>query len=370
MIPLQLHARVTGPQVPFVVRLKSAADRHSGTDGILLRDQRDAFLIDQWPDHLAFSFAGGKFELFGASEADVAGDILLVDPHRSIAQRLIRARSPHNTLLVTEQCDQLCVMCSQPPKKTHVDLFGYFASAVELAPQSMSVGLSGGEPTLHKHELFAFLQRAHTARPDLTFHVLTNAQHFDWSDLPFLRDSARWGICWGVPIYAASEADHDAIVGKSGAFRRLLDSLSVLVQAGAEIELRTVVMQNNAQELPRLARFVATHLSSVAVWAIMQLENAGYARNAWRQLFYDNSQSFDCIAEAIDIARARGLSVSLYNFPRCTVAPGYRDLAVRSISDWKQRYLAVCEECRERPACAGFFEWYPEKDGFKGIAAL
>jgi len=31
----------------------------------------------------------------------------------------------------------------------------------------MTIGITGGEPTLYKEELFSFLQRALAARPDL-----------------------------------------------------------------------------------------------------------------------------------------------------------------------------------------------------------
>ncbi|MBL7373277.1 His-Xaa-Ser system radical SAM maturase HxsC, partial [Escherichia coli] len=83
----------------------------------------------------------------------------------------------------TERCDQLCVMCSQPPKKTHVDRFALFEQACLLAEPDSVIGISGGEPTLYKAELLGMIERVLTARPDLAFHVLTNGQHFQSEDI-------------------------------------------------------------------------------------------------------------------------------------------------------------------------------------------
>lgn len=92
-------------------------------------------------------------------------------------ERLLRSDSPHNTFLVTERCDQLCVMCSQPPKKTHVDRFVLLEEACLLAKPGELIGISGGEPTLYKGQLLGMLGRVLHAREDLQFHVLTNGQH-------------------------------------------------------------------------------------------------------------------------------------------------------------------------------------------------
>jgi MoaA/NifB/PqqE/SkfB family radical SAM enzyme len=141
----------------------------------------------------------------------------------------------------------------------------------------------------------------------------------------------------------------------------------LMARAGLAIELRTVAMRPNADALPELARFVAAHLPFVSVWAIMQLENIGFARKNWDGLFFDNSAAFGPVGAAIDIARAKGLNVSLYNFPLCTVPPAYRQVAAASISDWKRRYLGFCDNCELKSSCGGFFEWYPERRGFSRL---
>lgn len=305
--------------------------------------------------------------LTGVAPEEIEGDVLLLQPERGIVQRLIRARSPHNTFLVTERCDQLCLMCSQPPKKTHVDMFAHFSAAAMLAPEHATIGLSGGEPTLYKAELFRFLDLALTLRPDLKFHVLTNGQHFDEADIDFLSSEPARRILWGVPLYSTVPATHDRIVAKSGAWDRLMSGLSVLCRAAAPLELRTVVLQDNIENLPDLAAFIATHVPFADPWAIMQLENIGFAKNRWTDLFVDHSRDFAPIARALDFARLKGIPTTLYNFPLCTVPTPYRRFAPSTISDWKRRYDDRCEGCIGRKQCGGFFEWHPFDKSYERI---
>ena len=362
MIPLRIRAEADATH-PFVVRLVSG----SGSTRACVPDPRDAVLASDGGECLAYQTSNGGLRLYDAAATDIDGDVLLVVPEGKIAHRLIRARSSHNTLVVTEQCDQLCVMCSQPPKKHHRDLFAYFEQAVRLAPPNAGLVISGGEPTLYKEQLFAFLVGALADRPDLHFHILTNGQHFEAGDVDLLRALPRDHVLWGIPLYSTLPAEHDEIVAKAGAFEQLTTAFAILGRAGAAIELRTVVMRGNVERLPQLARYVATHLPFVSVWAIMQLENIGFARMNWASIFCDSSVAFESIGAAVDIATGRGVSARLYNFPLCTVPIAYRTAAVASISDWKRRYLDRCDGCTVRATCGGFFEWYPEKRGFARV---
>ncbi|WP_323038896.1 His-Xaa-Ser system radical SAM maturase HxsC [Gemmobacter sp.] len=358
MMQLRLRSDCDPALSPFVTRI---------ADGVP-QCAEDAILTSSEAGVLTYQAPHTNFQLRDVSPAEIAGDVLLIEPRRRIAHRLIRAASRHNTFLITEQCDQLCLMCSQPPKQHHEDMFGYYLSAAQLAPPGTQIGLSGGEPLLHKKGLFDFIDAASAARGDLNFHILTNGQHFDAGDLPWLRKH-RERLLWGVPLYSSDPTTHDEIVGKPGAFARLSPNLALLGLAGAALELRTVVLRQNAPSLPGLADFITRHLPFAATWAIMQMERIGYGRMNWTRCFFDSSSDFASIGTAIDLMRARRQNVSLYNFPLCTVPRAYQDLAARSISDWKQKYLESCASCNLRMRCAGFFEWYREEDGFMEIGA-
>jgi His-Xaa-Ser system radical SAM maturase HxsC len=345
---------------PFVVRLCSAANDHSVTDAVL---------VGEGDGRTLYSSQSGLFEIVGVGSEELDHDVVLVSPSTNRAERLIRAHSAHNSLLVTERCDQLCVMCSQPPKKTHVDRFSALTEAALLAPPDCVIGITGGEPTLYKEQLLQMLERVIGARPDLRFHVLSNGQHFDEADAQRLRNPIYRRVQWGIPIYASTTDLHDEIVGKSGAFARLQESFAHLIFAGASVELRTVLLSTNFEELPALARYVVSRLRFVDVWSIMQLENIGFARNRWLELYVDHSRNFGPIGEALSLAVLHGVNARLFNFARCTVPAPFREYAPASISDWKRRYADACAGCSERGRCSGFFEWHPDPNAV-GVTPL
>lgn len=359
MIPRVLRA-TTDADEPFVVRLRNAANDCSDDDAVLIGGESHRPL---------YSGRSGLLEVEGVTALELDGDVILVTPKSQRAERLIRAASDHNTLLVTERCDQLCVMCSQPPKKTHVDRFAALTTAALLSPPNCVIGITGGEPTLYKGQLLGMLEYVLTRRRDLRFHVLSNGQHFDEGDVERLRDPVYRRVQWGIPLYAATSDLHDEIVGKAGAFGRLQQSFALLIAAGASVELRTVLLSSNIDLLPELARHVISRLGFVEVWSIMQLENIGFARGRWSRLYVDHSLNFGPIADAVSTAVLHGVKARLFNFARCTVPPEYRDYAVASISDWKRRYASACGGCSERDRCSGFFEWHPDPDAV-GVTPL
>jgi hypothetical protein len=106
------------------------------------------------------------------------------------------------------------------------------------------------------------------------------------------------------------------------------------------------------------------------VWSIMQLEKTGFARNRWARLRVDLRDCFVTVAAALDCAELHGVRAQLFNFPRCTVPPHYRDRAPASISDWKRKYMPPCDGCRERDACCGFFEWHPDDEATREVRPL
>lgn len=364
MIPLVLPA-VAEAERPYVTRLRTCRDDRA--------DPADSCLVGEDPVGASFAGSGGLVAIDGAPADDLDGDVVLVDPgagRPGRIERLLRAGSAHNTLLVTERCDQLCVMCSQPPKKTHVDRFDLFEEACLLAEPDSLIGVSGGEPTLYKDQLCGMMERVLEARPDLEFHVLSNGQHFEPEDVERLRGPLYRRVSWGIPLYASEPELHDRIVGKTGAFRRLEESIAWLMLAGARVELRTVLLTSNLASLPDLARHVTTRLRFIEVWSIMQLENAGFARNRWPALYVPHKDHFMPIAAALEQAALHGVPAQLFNFPRCSVPEPFRDYAVASISDWKRKYMPACMGCRERERCCGFFEWHPDADALAGVSPL
>ncbi|TGS14447.1 His-Xaa-Ser system radical SAM maturase HxsC [Mesorhizobium sp. M2E.F.Ca.ET.209.01.1.1] len=368
MIPLRIKVEANADQ-PFVVRLRSF-EANAWEQRTEQLNPFDAALEHVGPEGADYVGEAGRIRILGIDPSEVDGDVLLVNPRRGTAERLIRSSSQHNTFLVTERCDQVCLMCSQPPKKHHVDLFPYFEAAALLAPEGATIGISGGEPTLFKAQLFDFLQRVLSERPDLSFHVLTNGQHFGEGDLEAIGRIDRGRVVWGIPLYSRDPAVHDEIVGKAGAHAQLLENLALICRVGAQIELRTVLLRPNADGLPRLARFITSTLPFIRTWAVMQMENIGFGRMNWKTLFYDSSEGFDVVGRSVDLVRGRGINAWLYNFPLCTVPEPYRHLAPSTISDWKRAYRDECDGCSLKARCGGFFEWHPANHGYGNLGAI
>lgn len=348
MIPLSAHAH-SDAELPFVTRLTLRR-----TD-----DPQDSFLLSSGPVDSAWCGDNGIFSV-GLRSDDIFGDVVLVDPRARRAERLIRRAPAHNSLLVTEQCDQLCLMCSQPPKKTHHDRFNHFEQACLLAEPAATIGITGGEPTLHLTRLLEMMDRVLEARPDLSFHVLTNGQHFSERACSQISEQVRCATVWGIPVYASRPDLHDEIVGKPEAFATLSANMSNLLVCGARIELRTVLMQGNVHALVDLARFVCMNLPHIEQWSLMGLENIGFAKSRWHTLYTDLRTNFSPVGQAIDLATLFGIQARIFNIPLCHIPLSFRPFAVASISDWKQRFSPVCSTCSARSACSGFFEWHPD----------
>lgn len=304
------------------------------------------------------------------SQADLAfGEILIIFPKQNFIQRFYRPNTIGNTILLTEQCDQICTMCSQPPKKKDYLYWDLYLKAASLVPQGGVLGISGGEPTLYKSELLQFLIDCIEANKGLQFNVLTNAQHFEESDIDKLSQLNK-NVLWGVPLYSDNPSEHNEIVGKNNAFENLLQGFNCLLMSGSRVELRTVLLKQNYQSFPKLSKFVARYFTWIEKWAVMQLEPMGYARINWPLKFVDTTLFPENLEQAILTSDASGVHTELYNFPFCSLPENLRKYCVRSISDWKQKYLPTCNTCSAKTLCCGFFEWYDRQEGYNSIRPI
>lgn len=296
-------------------------------------------------------------------------EVWLIFPENRQISRFFRPSANSNTILLTERCDQYCKMCSQPPKTKDYLHFELYKSAIKYIKGPAVIGISGGEPLLYKHEIFRFLAEASSQYPHIKFHILTNAQHFDEADITAISN-LRSHVLWAVPIYSHRQEEHDKIVGKIGAFNKLLQSLAILAKSSARVEIRTVILRENVFNLGNLASFISTIFPWADSWSIMQLEKIGFAKIDWEVKFFDTSSDFSAVAAALDVCIAADVNVNLFNFPRCTVPEKYRNKAAASISDWKVKFFDECKHCLEKNFCAGVFEWYDEEDGYKHIGPI
>ncbi len=152
-------------------------------------------------------------ELFESIED---GDIGIINNGNMIRVILSR-RANYNTVLVTERCNNLCMFCSQPPKKSNDDwLLTQSALAIASFGLDGVVGVSGGEPLLYGDDFLHFIDFIIENSPDTALHVLTNGRKF--ADINFTQEVAKRGkkikITFGIPLYSSRPLVHDHLVVK------------------------------------------------------------------------------------------------------------------------------------------------------------
>lgn len=286
------------------------------------------------------------------------GDVVSLDSKSGRFRVLYRIGSRHNSFLVTERCDNYCLMCSQPPKD--IDDRWIAAEILEAIPliskNTQELGFTGGEPTLLGDTFLSILRACAEHLPKTTIHVLSNGRKF--SDPTFAEAWAAVKISdlmVGIPIYADVSTVHDYVVQADGAFDETIRGILNLKRNGARVEIRVVLHKQTIGRLVRLAEFIARNLTFDDHVALMGLEITGFTRANLEKLWVDPYDYRSDLAHAAKLLSAGGLRVSIYNHPLCIIEERAWPYAVQSISDWKNEYIRECAPCSMRERCGGFF---------------
>lgn len=372
MLPLHTRARVQGVQDRAIVKVLTANEAvRSDIDPkrcLIWLDRRK----DNEPEKAEGPWAGivtGR-ALKGDMVAGIAvdrigtpgvvapGDVIRLVEGSSRVSVLYRRGSNSNTLLATERCNSFCIMCSQPPRDVDDGwLVGEMLETMSLVDRDEAqLGISGGEPTLLGDDLLVVLDRARRLLPDTGLHILSNGRRF--AEEAFARTVCAVrhpNLTWGIPLYSDCPEIHDYIVQADTAWEETLAGLHNLAKHEADIEIRVVVQRPNVERLGELAYFIFRNLTFAGHVAFMGLEPIGFARTNYEKIWIDPVDCMDALRDAVFFLANRGMSVSLYNFPLCTVPVELRPYSRQSISDWKNTYLPECVGCMLRDECCGFF---------------
>jgi His-Xaa-Ser system radical SAM maturase HxsC len=286
------------------------------------------------------------------------GDVVEMHPDGTV-QVLYRRASPHNSILTTERCNSLCLMCSQPPRD--IDDAYRVGKIIRLLglidPAAGELGLTGGEPTLLGSGLLDILSCAKASLPATAIHLLTNGRRF--ADRMFARRLAEIehpDLMLGIPLYSDVDWRHDYVVQARGAYGETLAGLYNLARAGIRIQLRVVLHKQTVDRLPRLGEFVARNLPFVDHVALMGLEMFGFTPLNLDDVWIDPVDYSDRLEQTTRLLALSGIRVLIFNHQLCTIPKAVWPFAVRSISDWKNVYLPECDACQVKEACGGFFQ--------------
>lgn len=370
MLSLDTKARWSGPWQPGQYKIADLAEFAKGALPVErmvldLRDRAEARALRHlpWAGFLVDpSEADGdqpQVALLDDPQIAQAGDVIEAWPGQSRLAVRYRRGGNGNVLFATERCNSYCLMCSQPPRQVDDDWrIGQIFDLVDLVdPDERSLAISGGEPALLGEGLVRIVERCAEALPHTSVHILSNGRLLE--DRSYAQRFAKRhpSLSWGVPLYGDHYRLHDYVVQRQGAFAQTIRGLYALHEAGQRIEIRVVLVRPSVERLSAIARYIYRNLPFVEHVALMGTEPIGFAKAHRDALWIDPVDAGPALLDAATFLSRRGIAVSLYNLPLCTLPPEARPFARRSISDWKQRYLPACAGCAVKDACAGFFGW-------------
>jgi His-Xaa-Ser system radical SAM maturase HxsC len=286
------------------------------------------------------------------------GDVISINPS-GFVRALYRKNSPHNFILVTDQCNSFCLMCSQPPKQVKdFDRINEHLRLIDLIdPETKEIGITGGEPTLFKEDFLRLIEHCKSRLPGTALHVLTNGRMFYYREFARKLGEIRHpDIMLGIPLYSDVDSEHDYVVQARGAFEETVLGLHNLARYNVSVEIRVVIHQQTYRRLPKLAEFISRNFPFAAHVALMGMEMYGFVNRNLEDLWIDPHDYQAQLHEATEILFTSGMNVSIYNHQLCVLDQRLWSFACKSISDWKNIYLDECNVCEMREDCGGLFQ--------------
>ncbi|MCY1274471.1 His-Xaa-Ser system radical SAM maturase HxsC [compost metagenome] len=327
------------------------------------------------PEQEPLDLPEGVLQLRAPKDPQVVcpGDVIALTPASNLVRVLYRRGANSNLLFITNRCNSMCLMCSQPPKD--IDDRWHIEENLRLIdlmdPGEENIGISGGEPTLYREGLLEILAKCKTVLPEKSIHLLSNGRLLkDPSWISELRHLEHPRLSWGIPLYADNAGDHDHLVQASGAFSETMQGLYNLARASQVVEIRVVLNRLTTPRLAELAHFVFRNLPFARHVAFMGIESTGLAKKHYDELWIDPLDYQDQLGQAAYFLHNRGMPVSIYNLPLCLLPAHLSRFARQSISDWKNLFIDACQTCAATSHCAGFFKSHTARWQSRGIRPL
>ena len=285
-------------------------------------------------------------------------DVVKINPERRTLRTVYRRSSRHNSILVTERCNNYCLMCSQPPRDTDD---GYLVDEIKrviplMSRDTPSIGITGGEPSLLGNRLVDLLKTFACYLPETAVNVLSNGRAFkDFEYAKAMANAEHPDLMICVPVYSDISSKHDYVVQADGAFDDTIRGIINLKTAGVRVEIRVVLHKLTYERLPQLARFIRRNLTFCDHVALMGLELTGFTRSNLEKLWIDPKDYQPQLREAVAILDSAKMRVSIYNHQLCVLDEALHRFSRKSISDWKNEYMPECNGCTRKNECGGFF---------------
>lgn len=157
---------------------------------------------------------------------------------------------------LTNACTERCVHCYIPdytphfmPPELGMKILREFREAGGL-----TVHFSGGECMLHP-DFEAYLRFAREL--ELNILVLSNLTRCDAKKVALLREIDPQFV--NVSLYSMNAAEHDAITTIPGSWKRTMEAILALKNAGVAVRLAAPIMRMNRFAIPALRHFAREH---------------------------------------------------------------------------------------------------------------
>jgi sulfatase maturation enzyme AslB (radical SAM superfamily) len=232
---------------------------------------------------------------------------------------------------------------------------------------------TGGEPTI-RQDIAQISDLAHREF-DARISMLSNARRF--CDDRFTSRMVESGLSWvGASLYSHVEPVHDELTCRKGSYAETVAGIRSLENSGVRVQVRTLLTQPNFTSMPETVDFIASKFNNVEI-GISAMDVVGNAFQNRNAMVARLSEAAPYVGKSIDIARNRGLSISVTNFPMCLLEPHHRTAVnPRAVMHTTVEYRSPhavqlrrdksctvgshekCRTCSIRDTCSGTWQSY------------
>ena len=361
--------------------------------GALLADE--AYVASLTPNDAPGRTGDGR--LLFLRERAFAVTLSLVLPRAGSVQRAVRSVLDREAvaepslagvaLYFETACGQSCEFCEEPAKRDgplsralaralgvqHTLGFDLVSRGVVDAilawvadrPEPIVFMITGhgwlGHP--HLDTLLSSLER----NPGVPLRLQGPSLQFDDPRLARRVASLPGVLCVATTLQSHEASEHDAIVGRPGAHRRLLAALSSLDDAGVAIEVSVVLTRRTLDTLPATLAWLAERNRSAQLSAF--IPDRGMRRRESALAPPDEQRE----ALAATVGDARGAVAALVGVPTCAVPPELRDKLEQGVNADRREPAAfdrACGNCSARTHCAGVPQSYLARFGSRGFEPI
>ncbi len=264
------------------------------------------------------------------------------------------------TIFTTNNCNSNCIMCPDSDnvrKKTSTISEQNLITQINSIPQDANfVCITGGEPTLLKHELLIFLGICRERLKKTDFLLLSNGRSFaDYSYAQQFSEAIPNYLVVGIPIYSDNQNEHDEITRSQGSFFQTVQGIKNLIELGVSVEIRIVILKSNYKKLKELSEYIIKSFAPVLRVNFMGLELMGNAMLNKNDVWVEYKDTMCYLKEATRNLIANGVNCQLYNYPLCYVDKMLWGTYKKSITREKVRFKSECQFCKIKSLCGGFF---------------